>query len=123
MDRPKVGMHHEYKKGYKVAFQNAMFVWNISKKEELENLMKKDSVSEEQIEAEQYYNSAIYKGCVDRSMPPPSLLYWRVRSVFVMYGDLVDKNGKPLFNKDAWASANNFPKKILRGYYSDPPGE
>ena len=43
--------------------------------------------------------------------------------VFVMYDDLVDKNGKPLFNNDEWTSANNLLKEILLGYYSDPPGE
>lgn len=40
-----------------------------------------------------------------------------------MYGSLADsKSGRPLFNKEAWAKANNLLKEILRGYYSDPPG-
>ena len=50
-------------------------------------------------------------------LPPlTAVLFWRVRAVFAMYGDIVDsKTNKPLFNKRAW-------KKALKGYYSDPPG-
>ena len=57
---------------------------------ESEDLTQKDGMAEEQVEAERYYNSVLYKGCVDRFMPPTSLLKLGVRSVFVMYGHLVD---------------------------------
>ena len=79
-------------------------------------------MAEEKIESQRYYNTTLYKGCVDRMIPPPKHLHWRVRSVFVTYGDLEDRNGKKLFNDDSWASANNVLKEILLGYYSDPPG-
>ncbi|KAL7532711.1 hypothetical protein ACHAXR_004793, partial [Thalassiosira sp. AJA248-18] len=95
INRPKVPMHHEHKKGYKVALQNAFFIWNSFNLEELEDRMRKDGMTAEQIESERYYNSSLYQGCIDRFIPPPKLLYWRVRSVFVMYGSLVDsKSGK-----------------------------
>jgi len=35
-----------------------------------------------------------------------AVLFWRVRAVFAMYGDIVDsKTNKPLFNKRAWKKA------------------
>ena len=45
---------------------------------ESEDLTQKDGMAEEQVEAERYYNSALYKGCVDIFMPRPLLLYWGV---------------------------------------------
>jgi len=60
---------------------------------------------------------------VSRHVPPPSMLYWRVRAVYVLYGNMIDsKTKKPLFNARAWRKANGVLKGILLGYYSDPPG-
>jgi hypothetical protein len=56
---------------------------------------------------------------------PPRQLYWRVRAVYVRFGNKIDsKTGLPLFNKNAWKKANNFlTERILLGFqYSDPPG-
>ncbi|KAL7547330.1 hypothetical protein ACHAWF_010649 [Thalassiosira exigua] len=124
IQRPGVPMHHEHKKVYKVAFQNALFVWNRSKLEELENEMQNDGMTEAQIEAARYYNGRFHQSCIERTIPSPKLLYWRVRAVFVMHGSSIDsKSGKPQFNDDAWSKANNLLEEILRGYYLDPPGE
>ena len=35
MDRPKVPVHHDHKKGYFVALQNAWYAWNPVKMEEV----------------------------------------------------------------------------------------
>ena len=95
MKQPKASTtHHEYKKAYSVALRNAFFIWNESKMKQLEDLMRKDGMTEEKIETQQYYNATLYKGCVDRLIPSPKHLYWRVRSVFVMYGDFEDCSGK-----------------------------
>lgn len=49
---------------------------------------------------------------------PPSILYWRVRAEFVLYGPMIcSGTGKPLFAKKSWVL-----KEILQGLYSDPPG-
>ena len=66
ISRPKVPTHHEHKKGYKVALQNAFYIWNETKMKELEALMRKDGMSEEQLESQRYYNSDLYRGCVER---------------------------------------------------------
>ena len=85
-------------------------------------MQKKDEITAEQIKAERYYNCDLYTGCNDRFIPGPTYLYCRVRSVFVMYDDLVDSySGKSLFNKEVWTSANYLLTKIFCGYQSDPP--
>ena len=78
---------------------------------------------DEQISNAKYYQTSLFKGCVSRRALPPSLLYWRVRATYALYGNKVDsKTGKPLFNARAWKKANNVLKEIMLGYYSDPPG-
>lgn len=68
-------------------------------------------------------NPRVFRGCVPRHVPPPNILYWRVRAVFVLYGPMIDsKSKKPLFDKRAWKKGNNVLREILLGYYSDPPG-
>ena len=70
-----------------------------------------------------YYNVAWFRQRVERTVLPPSKLYWRVRAVFEVYGHRKDsKSGQPLFNKAAWLKANNVLQEILAGNASDPPG-
>jgi hypothetical protein len=61
---------------------------------------------------------------MERMILPPRQLYWRVRAVYVRFGNKIDsKTGLPLFNKNAWKKANkNLLTEILLGFYSDPPG-
>ena len=123
MDRPKVPIKHEAKKSYFVAFQNAFFVWDEELMKELRCRMEETGLDEEEIDSELYFRPELFKGCVTRRVPPPSILYWRVRAVFALYGNMIDsKTNKPLFNKAAWAKAKNVLKEIQAGLYSDPPG-
>ena len=74
-----------------------------------------------QIEHAKYFNARLYKGYVNRYSPPPSILYWQVQVVYVLYGNMLDrKSKKPLFNSRTWTKANQFLKDILLGHYSDP---
>lgn len=121
--RSYVPIHHEAKKGYFVAFQNAFFVWHEDQMNELVRRMKESGLSDGEIERMRYYNSKVFTDCVQREVPPPSILYWRVRAVFALYGGMKDsKTGKPLFNAKAWVKARGILNEILEGYYSDPPG-
>ena len=64
--------------------------------------MKDTGMFHEKIDAELYFNCALFKGCVPRRVPPPSVLYWRVRTVFVIYGQMIDsETERPLFNAQA----------------------
>lgn len=122
MDRAKVPVKHEAKKAYFVALREAFLVWNPTKLKELEDNMRNSGLTDEEIKAQKYYNARLYRGCVDRKVPPPNILYWRVRAVYTMYGMMIDsQTKKPLFGPRAWKKANNVLKDILDGYYSDPP--
>ena len=123
MDRTKVPIRHEARKGYFVALREAFFVWNPIKLSELEERMKQSGLNDEAIQHQRYFNTQLFRDCVDRSIPPPTTLYWRVRAVYATYGPLIDSKSKsPLFNAAAWRKADNLLKEILEGYYSDPPG-
>lgn len=83
-------------------------------------MLKDSGMTEEEIESERYYNSRLCLDCVDRRIPPPSKLYWRVRAVFVLYGSMKDsKTQRPLFNDAAWGKARNVLKEILLSFYVD----
>jgi hypothetical protein len=123
MNRPYVPINHEAKKGYFVALQNAFFVYNEEQMKHLVDRMKDSGVTDGEIERMKYFNSQIFISCVERQVPPPSILYWRVRAVFALYGSMIDgKTNKPLFTAKAWAKAKGILTEILLGYYSDPPG-
>ncbi|KAF6763328.1 hypothetical protein DFP72DRAFT_1164252 [Ephemerocybe angulata] len=58
-----------------------------------------------------------------RIIPPPEILYPRVRAVFETYGALKDATtGAPLFDDHNWKVAKNVLDLIYNGYLSDPPG-
>ena len=142
MDRPKVPIHHESKKAYFHALQEAWFAWDPVKLEEVKVALR-ISMREEykaqrfsrwtvneisadieaKIEARMYYDVAWFRERVPRVVLPPSLLYPRVRAVYQLYGTKVDsKINVPLFNKTNWGRANNVPKEIIARHASDPPG-
>ncbi len=79
-------------------------------------------MTEEEVRLQRYFNKRLFCDCVDRHCPAPSILYLRVRAVFVTYGPIVDSKTKArLFNTRAWQKEDNLLKEILEGYYSDPP--
>jgi hypothetical protein len=123
MDRPNIPVKHEAKKGYKNALKNAFFIWNESQMNELVRRMKDAGMDDDEIESAKYFRPTIFHDCVERIVPPPKVLYWRVRAVFALYGMMRDsKTNAPLFNDKSWKKANNVLREILEGYYSDPPG-
>ncbi|KAL7546679.1 hypothetical protein ACHAWF_010011 [Thalassiosira exigua] len=123
MDRSKVPVRHEAKKAFFVALRDAFFVWNPPKLKDLEGRMRENGLSNDQIRLQRYFNTQLFRGCVDRKVPEPRILYWRVRAVYITFGSIVDSKTKsPLFNDKAWKKADNVLKEILQGFYSDPPG-
>jgi hypothetical protein len=124
MDRCKVPMHHEAKKGYYVALRQAFFQWDTDKLAEVISALKDvEGKSDADIEAMMYYNVDYFRQRVPRIVLPPSQLYPRVRAVFELYGQAKDsETDAPLFNNNAWKAAKNVLKEILAGLASDPPG-
>jgi hypothetical protein len=122
MDRPKVPINHPFKKGYLVALTNAWFAWDPVIFEKVKASLRLNGLTDREISDKLYYDVAFFRRRVPRVVLPPSALYWRVRAVYVVYGPAADETGKPLFNKAAWAKADNVLKEILSGHASDPPG-
>ena len=76
-------------------------------------------MSDDEIKSARYHSPKMYCQCV----PPPSMLYWRVRAVYALCGNMKDsKTQKPLFNDNARKKAKNVLQEILAGLYSDPSG-
>ena len=123
MKRQDVPMVHDAKKAYYIALRDAFFEWDSDKLEELKQHMRNDGMNDEMIEKEMLFSPNTFTACVPRRIVSPRFLYYRVRAVFVLFGNMKDaKSKKPLFNKRAWNSAKNLLNEILSGYYSDPPG-
>jgi hypothetical protein len=123
MDRPNIPVKHESKKAYKNALKNAFFIWNPETMNALVEQMKEGGMTDEEIESAKYFRPTLFHDCVERIVPAPKVLYWRVRAVFALYGPMIDsKTNAPLFNVRAWKRANNVLLEILAGFYSDPPG-
>ncbi len=51
----------------------------------VESALKVEGLTEQSIEAMLYYNNKFFTLKVDQNVPEPSKLYWRVRSVFVVF--------------------------------------
>ena len=123
MKRIITPMHHEAKKAFFVALRDAFFMWDEEKLEELMAHMREDGMTQDEIDKKMTFSPTMFTDCVPRYIPPASLLYFRVRAVYVLFGNMQDsKTKKPLFNSKAWKCANNVLNEILAGYYSDPPG-
>jgi hypothetical protein len=103
MDRPKIPLHHDGKKGYFVALRQAWFQWDFTKLAEVKaTLCDERGMNDSAIEAMLYYDVDYFRVRVPRIVLPPSKLYWRVRAVYELYGPMLDAKTKvPLFNKAA----------------------
>ncbi len=107
MNRAKVPVKHEGKKAYFNALRNAFLIWNPKKVEEFDGKMREDGVEEDEIKAMKYFKPHLYDECIERHAPAPRILYYRVRAVFTLFGNLIDsKTKKSLFNAAAWNKAN-----------------
>ena len=124
MDRIKISPKHDCQKAYMRALMDAIFVFNQESFAEVCEKLKISGFTESDINDKLYYNPKFFLKPVERFVPPPDILYWRVRSVFVIFGHRKDlKTGVALFrNKKMWVQAQNILDDIEIGYYSDPPG-
>jgi hypothetical protein len=120
-----VGVKHSHKKAFYVALSEAIYAWDEEEMAILvENLKLRLDLDDDEIRLFRYFRRRYFAKRVRRHCLPPSRLYWRVRAVFEVFGPKVDpKTSKSLFNTIAWTKAKGVLKEMLRGFYSDPPGE
>jgi hypothetical protein len=122
MDRVKVPMRHTSKKAYYVALTRAFFLWDKEGLEVAKDKLREENMSEADIETKMYFSLSWFLHRVRRHVPKVSILYWRVRAVYAIYGKQLDDDGVPLFNAACWKKAKLVLKAILAGEASDPPG-
>ena len=61
MDRPKVPMHHEFKKSYFFSLQQAWFAWDDKKLDEvLKALREEDGLTQDEALAKMHFNAAFF---------------------------------------------------------------
>ena len=82
MHHTRVPVKHEAKKCF-FTRMNAFLVWNTEKLNKLEDNTRAEGMTEKDIENQRYYNRKLYTSCVDRYAPSHTILYWRVRAVYV----------------------------------------
>ena len=123
MDRMWVPTHHEHKKGYFYSLMEGFFQWDPDDLERVRDVLIRSGWTDDEFESTLFYKPSFFRRRVKRIALPPHKLYYRVRAVFVAFGDKTDsKTGRPLFNSLAWTKARNLLEEIKRGFYSDPPG-
>ena len=123
IDRVKVPTRHEWRKAFKHALMKAFLEWDFTKLEKVKKALLDKGWTEQEFESTLYYKPSFFRKRVPRVALPPAQLYYRVRAVFVTFGNRIDsKTNVPLFNSAAWGKAKNLLNEILESYYSDPPG-
>jgi hypothetical protein len=124
MECPPIPIRHSLKKSYKVALREAWYCWKPKRFKKAVQKLKDEWGSDQEIMDHFFFNTSNFLGCCARGVPPPTILYWRVRAVFAFYGNRIcTHTSKPLFNKTSWKKANNLLEEILQGYASDVSGE
>jgi len=79
MDRPKVPMHHDGKKGYFVALRQVWFQWDLTKLAEVQAALRYErGMNNSEIKALLYYDVDYFCVRVPRIVLQPSKLYWHV---------------------------------------------
>ena len=122
MQRVPIPKRHVYGKAYFTALREAFFIWDEKVLYEVQETMrKKAGWTSKKIENMMYFKHTWFTARVPRVVPKPSQLYYRVRSVYSVFGGLKDGT-TPLFNAHAWKKAANVLKEIEDGLISDPPG-
>ena len=122
MQRVQIPKRHVYGKAYFTALREAFFIWDEKVLYEVQETMrKKAGWTSKKIENMMYFKHTWFTARVPRVVPKPSQLYFRVRSVYTLFGGLKD-GATPLFNEKSWKKAANVLKEIEDGLISDPPG-
>lgn len=120
MDRAKLPMHHEYKALYFRSLRAAMFIMNKDDVDDVKAVL--ESKPGESWEKTMAFNFGYIAARVRRTVPPPDVLYNRLRAVFDFFKDKIDsETSKPLFNTTARNKFENMLELVKQGFGSDPP--
>lgn len=119
MDRAKCPMHHEYKALYFRALRAAMFVMNEEDVADVKRVL--ESKPGESWEKKLAFDFPYIAARVRRRIPPPEMLYHRLKAVFDFFKDKRDsETNDPLFNTRNQNKFLNMLEIVRKGYASDP---
>jgi hypothetical protein len=120
MDRVKVPMHHDFKAAYFRALRGAIFILNP---QDVQNVKDVNNITmEKEWEKLVAFDFKYIAQRVRRRIPPPEMLFQRLKIVFAHFADKVDaKTNKPLFNASAKHKAALVLHLCKSGLLSDPP--
>ena len=114
-DRPRVPVRHEYKKAYFVAQRDAWLEFDQGKLRDVKHgLETMDNMSGKEIRSMLYYKFSWFRERVPRHVAKPSLLYWRVRRVYEMFGSRIDSaSGQIIVQFEIWQSSIDLYQLIV----------
>lgn len=121
MDRAKLPMHHQYKSLFFLCLRAAMFIMVKEDVDDVKQVLKSKGESWEKMMA---FNFDYIAKRVRRRIPPPDMLYNRMRVVYDFFKDKVDTKTKQkkLFSERNKHKFECMLDLVKKGYASDPPG-
>ena len=120
MDRAKLPMHHEYKALFFRSLRAAIFVMNTSDVEEVKEVL--ESKQGQSWEFKMAFEFEYIAKRVRRRVPPPQILYNRMKAVFDFLKNKIDtQTGVALFHEKNKRKFMNMLELVKKGYGSDPP--
>lgn len=121
MDRAKIPMHHEYKALFFRCLRSAMFIMNKDDVDEVKKVLEqKEGTSWNKKMA---FDFEYIAQRVRRTVPPPAVLYNRMKVVFDFFKDKIDSTTRhTLFNDRNRNKFEGVLDLVKKGYASDPPG-
>ena len=115
----KISVHHGLRRPFARALRDAIFIPDEEDKAMVSRVLQGKHVGfEEMVLRDPVW---VWRR-VRRYVPPPEVLFQRVKLVLQIYGPLKDAiTGQPLFNDSCWDKVVSVLENIQMGYYSDPP--
>jgi hypothetical protein len=115
----KISVHHGLRRPFARALRDAIFIPDEEDKAAVSQVLETRHIGFEEMVLRD--PGWVWKR-VRRYVPPPEILYPRVKLVLQIYGPLKDAiTGQPLFNQASWDKVESVLENIQQGYYSDPP--
>lgn len=117
MDRAKLPMHHEYKALFFRSLRAAMFIMNRDDVDDVKEILS--SKGGDTWEKKMAFDFDYIKLRVRRKVPPPTILYNRMKAVYDFFKDKVDsKTNHVLFHQTNKKRFENMLELVKKGYGS-----
>lgn len=119
MDRAKLPMHHEYKALFFRCLRAAIFIMHKEDVDQVREILS--SNQGDTWERKMAFDFDYIKLRVRRRVPPPTVLYNRMRAVYDFFKDKIDsKKNNVLFSKENKHKFECMLELVKQGYASDP---